>query len=93
MNVSVRDMKNRLSKYLKLVRAGQDFIITDRGRPVARLTVVNTGATSLAEASANLDALPWVVRGKNGPIKGLRDGIALKGQGASAAEIVLEDRD
>ena len=40
MEVSIREMKNRLSKYLKLVRAGKDVVITDRGRPVARLIVV-----------------------------------------------------
>lgn len=40
MEVSIRDMKNRLSKYLKLVRAGEEVVITDRGKPVAQLTPI-----------------------------------------------------
>jgi prevent-host-death family protein len=93
MNVSVREMKNRLSKYLKLVRAGQDFIITDHGRPVARLTVAGAGTISETEAVTYLEALPWVLSAKRGAIKGLRNGVALKGKGPGAAEMILEDRD
>ncbi|MEK7403855.1 MAG: type II toxin-antitoxin system prevent-host-death family antitoxin [Acidobacteriota bacterium] len=33
--VSSRELKNRLGKYLSLVRAGQTLQVTDRGRPVA----------------------------------------------------------
>lgn len=35
--VGVREAKNRLSALLKAVRRGQEWIITDRGEPVARL--------------------------------------------------------
>ena len=31
MEVSIREMKNSLSKYLKLVQTGKDVVITDRG--------------------------------------------------------------
>lgn len=36
--VGVRDLKNRLSAYLRDVRAGRTVAITDRGRVVAELT-------------------------------------------------------
>lgn len=36
-NVPVTEMKNRLSHYLRLVRAGARVTIVDRGRPVAVL--------------------------------------------------------
>jgi prevent-host-death family protein len=35
--VGVRELKNRLSEYLRLVRAGERVIVTDRGRPIAEL--------------------------------------------------------
>jgi prevent-host-death family protein len=38
--VGVREVKNHLSAYLDRVQAGEDIVITDRGRPVARLTAV-----------------------------------------------------
>ena len=44
MEVSIREMKNRLSKYLKLVQSGSAVVITDRGRPVARLAPIVASA-------------------------------------------------
>lgn len=35
--VGVRDLKNRLSEYIRLVIAGEDFLVTDRGEVVAEL--------------------------------------------------------
>jgi prevent-host-death family protein len=40
LQVSVAELKARLSHYLRIVRAGQDVIVTDRGVPVARLCPV-----------------------------------------------------
>lgn len=38
MEVGVRDLRDNLSKWIAKARRGQDVVITDRGRPVARLT-------------------------------------------------------
>jgi hypothetical protein len=35
--VGVRELKNRLSEYLRLVRNGEEVLITDRGEVVAEL--------------------------------------------------------
>jgi antitoxin (DNA-binding transcriptional repressor) of toxin-antitoxin stability system len=35
--VGVRELKNRLSEYLRLVRAGEAVLVTDRGEVVAEL--------------------------------------------------------
>ena len=37
MQVSVRELKNNLSKYLKLLRQGEPVVVTSQGTPVARL--------------------------------------------------------
>ena len=37
-SAGVREVKNHLSAYLDRVRHGEEIVITDRGRPVARLT-------------------------------------------------------
>jgi prevent-host-death family protein len=37
MNVGVRDLKNSLSRYLKRVKEGESIVVTERGRPVARI--------------------------------------------------------
>lgn len=35
---SVAELKSRLSEFLAAVKRGEDVIVTERGRPVARLT-------------------------------------------------------
>lgn len=35
--VGLRELKNRLSEYVRRVRAGQGFLVTDRGQAVAEL--------------------------------------------------------
>jgi prevent-host-death family protein len=47
---TVTDLKNRLSHYLRLVARGESVTILDRGRPVARVSRVETG-------DAEIDAL------------------------------------
>jgi prevent-host-death family protein len=38
VEVGVRDLKNNLSRYLAEVGTGVEIVVTDRGRPVARLS-------------------------------------------------------
>jgi antitoxin (DNA-binding transcriptional repressor) of toxin-antitoxin stability system len=35
--VGIRELKNRLSEYLRLVRGGENILVTDRGEVVAEL--------------------------------------------------------
>ena len=39
--VGVAELKNQLSRYLREVEAGYDVEVTDRGRPIGRLTAPN----------------------------------------------------
>jgi prevent-host-death family protein len=47
--VGIRELKNSLSRYIERVRAGDEVIITDRGRPVARLLALDAASDRLAE--------------------------------------------
>jgi prevent-host-death family protein len=40
MKASISILKARLSQYLAAVKAGEEVIVTERGRPVARITAV-----------------------------------------------------
>lgn len=39
----VAELKAKLSEYLARVKAGEDVVVTERGRPVARLVPVRAG--------------------------------------------------
>jgi prevent-host-death family protein len=38
VSVGVRELRQNLSRYLEQVKAGESFVVTERGREVARLT-------------------------------------------------------
>src|SRR5215831_9716227 len=42
-SVGVRELKNRLSEYLRVVRAGERVLVTDRGEVVAELAPPGSG--------------------------------------------------
>lgn len=46
--VGVRELRQNLSVYLRRIAAGEEFTVTERGRPVARLGALAPG-TSLLE--------------------------------------------
>jgi prevent-host-death family protein len=41
VEVGVRDLKNNLSRYLEQVESGVEVVVTDRGRPIARLNGID----------------------------------------------------
>jgi prevent-host-death family protein len=50
MNGSVRELKARLSRYLRRVQQGEEIVITHRGQPVGRiLPIVQEQATTEAD--------------------------------------------
>ncbi|MGI8517923.1 MAG: type II toxin-antitoxin system Phd/YefM family antitoxin [Acidimicrobiia bacterium] len=43
-SVGVRELRRYASRWLARVRAGETFVVTDRGRPVARLSPIEEQA-------------------------------------------------
>jgi prevent-host-death family protein len=52
--VGVRELRQNLSKYLDRVKAGEDLVVTEHGREVARL--VPAGAGPYGELAASFGA-------------------------------------
>lgn len=85
IEVGVRDLKNNLSRYLNEVESGVEVVVTDRGRPIARLSAIDAaGADRLAAlVEAGLVRPPTSrVRRRPAPLKS--DG--------SVSELVAEQR-
>ena len=86
MQVSVRELKNNLSKYLKLVRQGEPVVVTSHRTPVARLLPIPEIDSGGLRQLLQFDWIHW-----NG--KRPRGGTACPEiRGESIAESVLEDR-
>jgi prevent-host-death family protein len=56
--VGVRELRDRLSHYLAGVKAGQEIVVTEHGRPVARLVPLGARPDRLAELIAAGRAQP-----------------------------------
>lgn len=98
MDVSIRELKNRLSEYLRRVQAGESLYITARGRRVARVLPEPTGAIAPAEATVDdLDAQPWVeaptrVGRPKGRPKGASRPLKWPRGDRPLSELILDDR-
>jgi len=50
--VTLRDANQNFAKYVRAVQSGQEFVITRRGEPVAKLTPVSTKRVLTPEQQA-----------------------------------------
>jgi prevent-host-death family protein len=57
--VSIRELKSRLSYYLKLARSGETVVITDRGVPVVRLVATEPDLDAQIAALCTARQLHW----------------------------------
>ena len=85
MQASVREIKDNLSKYLRLISEGEEVTITSHNKPVARLQAMFPPPENLP----NIPGVQWCA-GKpdySEPVSSLP-----KVKGATLADIVLKDR-
>lgn len=52
--VGVRELKDKLSSYIRAAQAGERVIVTDHGKPVAELSAPSFGAEPFSEAQRDL---------------------------------------
>ena len=86
MQVSVRDLKNNLSKYLKLVRQGEPIIVTSHSTPLARLLPIPEIENGGIRQLLRFDWIHWSGKKPRGGI------VCPEIRGKSIAESVLGDR-
>jgi prevent-host-death family protein len=84
-SVNVAELKNRLSKYLRFAKAGEEIVIRDRNLPVAKLVpfsaeegnqedllLVAAGQMRLPNTPVSVDELLRIPTGKVGDRAGVR---------------------
>lgn len=59
MRINILEAKNRLSELIRAARAGEEVIIANRGRPVARLVPLNAIEENAPRGSARA-ILDWL---------------------------------
>ena len=87
MNASVRDLKSRLSRYLRQVQRGETVVVTYRGKPIARL--VPLPSLPLEE---QLATLPGINAGTGEKPRGATRPVRVKPGQKDVSDIVVEER-
>lgn len=86
MQVSVRELKNHLSKYLHQIEKGESIIITSHQVPLARLVPILKSKNKNLQAVCQMEGVRWNGRkpkgNKNSP----------KVSGNTTSGYVIEDR-
>ena len=90
--VTISQLKNSLSAYLKKVRAGQTVLILDRNEPIAILERVNKLSLTDDERLARLEQAGLIKRSKtSNPLAAMRGYKPIKSK-ASVVEALIEER-
>lgn len=58
MEVGIRELRANLSAFVDRVKSGEDVIVTERGRTVARITQPGDARTKLDELTAQGEVTP-----------------------------------
>jgi prevent-host-death family protein len=87
-SVSIRELKSRLSHYLRLARKGESVVITDRGVPVGRIVPIGQDLDQRLAAMREAGQAQWSGRKlrRRAPVAKVR------GKGSVAA-LLVEDRE
>jgi len=90
VTAGIKELKNQLSRYIALVKKGDDVLITERGRVIARVVKEDSRRSSLRKAMQALVLKGQVVL----PTREINRDIPapVKLPGKEVSEMVLEDR-
>jgi prevent-host-death family protein len=86
-HVGVRELKNQLSRYLKRVQEGEEIVVTDHGRSVAKIVPATNSAL---RRGLELLLREGAVRWAGGKPRGASCRPVMRG--SSLADMVIEDR-
>ena len=86
--VSIRELKSRLSHYLRLMRKGESVVITDRGVPIGRIVPMGQDLDQRLAAMCATGQAQW--NGRKLPPRKPRAKLLRAG---SVAQLVVEDRE
>ena len=84
--VAVRELKNKLSEYLRRVKAGERVVVTERGKAVAVISIAGGAVDEGIEAMVRERAARW----EGGKPRGAKRPPKVKGPSVAAA--VIEGR-
>jgi prevent-host-death family protein len=72
MHVPIRELKAKLSEFVRLAAEGEEVIVTLHKRPIAKIVPMGRAPESEREAVERLNTMPWIRPGAGGVPQGAR---------------------
>ena len=91
--VSTRDLKSRLSEWVRLVEAGESVLVSRSGRPVAALVPLSELRPRDADAALTELIAKGAVRAPRAERAHAFEGFTVPSRGRSASDMIREDRE
>jgi prevent-host-death family protein len=88
VNVGVRELKTRLSEYLRKAEAGQLVVITQHGRPIVYMTAAPKTLDEKTQAMIDVGLMEW-----NGQKLKASKPVARNRRKKLASDLLIEDRE
>ena len=87
-SVNIRELNSRLSYYLRLTKAGESVVITERGTPIGRIVPTAAPIQERMEAMAQAGFVLWNKK----KLKSLPPVAKVHGR-RTVADLLIEDRE
>jgi len=95
MEIGVREAKAHLSEYLRRVQSGEEFVITDHGKPVARITPIDSPIEFSPEVAKGIRE-GWIRQptswGPLPPLNAVLGGLGVLPEGVTTWDLINEER-
>lgn len=86
--VNIRELKSRLSHYLRLTKAGESVVITERGTPIGRIVPTAAPVAERIEAMTQAGLALWNKK----KLKAMPPVVKVHGK-RTVSDLLIEDRE
>ncbi|MGH7230269.1 MAG: type II toxin-antitoxin system Phd/YefM family antitoxin [Nitrospiraceae bacterium] len=89
--VSIKELKSRLTTYLRMAKQGGEVVVTDRGKPIALIQPIQSAPQVVSREArlAKLVAQGYLRLPSRKPLKKMR---RVTATGRSTSQVILDDR-
>ena len=88
MKAGIRELKSKLSAYMRRVKAGETLVITERGKPIGRIVPISPSVTDQLESLVQAGLVNW-----NGQRLTRIEPVARVTGTRTVSDLLLEDRE
>ena len=88
IRIGIRELKSKLSEYLRRVKSGQTITVTERGKPIGQIVPVRTSVGERLSILVESDVVEW-----NGKKLERYQPVAINRSRHQVSDLVVQERE